>query len=269
MKLGVILRHRFLGYAMAAVMVISAGAGALLVGTRSGQAVSASPAVPAPGMGSAATSPEALLYRTLSEVSNKRIDSAISEIDKAITAYPNFRLAHLIKGDLLLARARPLTTVGNAPGAPRELLERCSGRVPHRGERPRAGEQQVAPDEMRQAEIGIGGDDLVDLGDGGVHALVADFAHRPVEQRLGAGRGAVAPGAGSGDRLGVRHDLAGAAAQDQRSDDRRRNHDGDRGIAEQCLALQLPTLSCWMSHLSPVLTITSVLVLEVLRLSER
>jgi murein L,D-transpeptidase YafK len=115
--------HRFFGYAVAAVLVAAAGAGALVMGGRTGQAVSASPAIPAPVRGGDAASPETLLYRTLSEVSNKRIDSAISEIDKAITAYPNFRLAHLIKGDLLLARARPLTTVGNAPGAPRELLE--------------------------------------------------------------------------------------------------------------------------------------------------
>ena len=123
MKLRSLLGHRVFGYAVAAVLVAAAGAGALLVGGRSGQTVSASPAVPAPAKDSAATSPEALLYRTLNEVSHKRIDSAISEIDKVITAYPNFRLAHLIRGDLLLARARPLTTVGNAAGAPRELLE--------------------------------------------------------------------------------------------------------------------------------------------------
>jgi murein L,D-transpeptidase YafK len=67
--------------------------------------------------------PEAQLYKTLSEVSNKRLDLAVNEVDKIITAYPNFRLAHLIKGDLLLARARPLTTVGNATGVPRDRLE--------------------------------------------------------------------------------------------------------------------------------------------------
>jgi murein L,D-transpeptidase YafK len=40
-----------------------------------------------------------------------------------IRDYPNFRLAHLIRGDLLLARARPLTTVGDAFGAPADRLE--------------------------------------------------------------------------------------------------------------------------------------------------
>ncbi|HKA39628.1 MAG TPA: L,D-transpeptidase family protein, partial [Burkholderiales bacterium] len=71
----------------------------------------------------ASNGPDALLARTLHEVSNKRLDAAVSEIDKVIGAYPNFRLAHLIKGDLLLARARPLTTVGNAPGAARGDLD--------------------------------------------------------------------------------------------------------------------------------------------------
>jgi murein L,D-transpeptidase YafK len=123
LKLPALLRSRSLGYAAATVLIVAVSGAALVIGSRSGQAVSAAPAVSAPVGNHAGTSPEALLYKTLSEVSNKRIDSAITEIDKAITAYPNFRLAHLIKGDLLLARARPLTTVGNAPGASREQLE--------------------------------------------------------------------------------------------------------------------------------------------------
>lgn len=114
-----------LGYAAVTLVVAAAVAGALVLGSRTGQAVS-SQAIAAPGAkgnDASAGGPETLLYRTLNEVSNKRIDSAMSEIDKVITAYPNFRLAHLIKGDLLLARARPLTTVGNAPGASLEQLE--------------------------------------------------------------------------------------------------------------------------------------------------
>jgi murein L,D-transpeptidase YafK len=114
-----------LGYAAVTLLIAAVCAGAFLMSSRTGEAVSATAAVTAPGANGqhGAGSPEALLYKTLNEVSNKRIDSAISEIDKAITAYPNFRLAHLIKGDLLLARTRPLTTVGNAPGASREQLE--------------------------------------------------------------------------------------------------------------------------------------------------
>ena len=38
-------------------------------------------------------------------------------------SYPNFRLAHLIKGDILLARARPLTTLGDVNGVPVDQIE--------------------------------------------------------------------------------------------------------------------------------------------------
>jgi len=85
--------------------------------------VSATPALSASPMNGVHAGLEAQLFRTLNEVSNKRLDVAVTEVDKIISAYPNFRLAHLIKGDLLLARARPLTTVGDAPGAPLDRLE--------------------------------------------------------------------------------------------------------------------------------------------------
>ena len=66
--------------------------------------------------------PEAALVKTLAEMRENRLDNALTEIDKVIGAYPNFRLAHLIKGDLLLARARPLSGVGNVEDAPEEQL---------------------------------------------------------------------------------------------------------------------------------------------------
>jgi len=69
--------------------------------------------------------PEALLVKTLAEISNKRLDNALAEIDKVIGAYPHFRLAHLIKGDLLLARARPISMMGDvdATDVPQEQLD--------------------------------------------------------------------------------------------------------------------------------------------------
>jgi len=75
-------RKALLGYAAVTLVVAAAGAGALVLGTRTGQAVS-SQAIAAPGAkGNDVSSggPETLLYRTLNEVSNKRIDSAMSEI---------------------------------------------------------------------------------------------------------------------------------------------------------------------------------------------
>ena len=44
---------------------------------------------------------EVLLVKTLAEIRQNRMDNALTEIEKVIGAYPNFRLAHLIKGDLL------------------------------------------------------------------------------------------------------------------------------------------------------------------------
>jgi murein L,D-transpeptidase YafK len=116
---------RALRYAFAALLLGAVCACALVMNGRSGQAVSAPTAVSAPSLNGrdAGNGPEALLSRTLHEVGNRRLDAADSEIDKAIRDYPNFRLAHLIKGDLLLARARPLTTVGNASDAPLDRLE--------------------------------------------------------------------------------------------------------------------------------------------------
>ncbi len=125
MKLQDLSGSRPLRYAFAALLLVAVCACALVMNGRSGQAVSATTAVSAPSLKreDAASGPEAQLSRTLHEVGNRRLDAAVSEIDKAIRDYPNFRLAHLIKGDLLLARARPLTTVGNASGAPLDRLE--------------------------------------------------------------------------------------------------------------------------------------------------
>jgi murein L,D-transpeptidase YafK len=127
LKPGTLLGSRVLRYAAVTLILASACGGALVVMSRSGQAVSELPALLVKGVnGNHATAgpgPDAQIFRTLSEVSNKRLDVANAEIDKVIDAYPNFRLAHLIKGDLLLARTRPLTTVGNAPGAPSDRLE--------------------------------------------------------------------------------------------------------------------------------------------------
>lgn len=69
-------------------------------------------------------SPEALLVQSLVDIQNNRLDSALKRIDALIAIKPHFRLAHLIKGDLLMARARPIVTIGNAAGvAPNQLSD--------------------------------------------------------------------------------------------------------------------------------------------------
>lgn len=74
--------------------------------------------------GSAQPQPEAeaLLVKTLLAIRNNQLDVALGEIDRVIQSYPNFRLAHLIKGDLLLARARPIREIGAMPNAPRDRI---------------------------------------------------------------------------------------------------------------------------------------------------
>ena len=66
--------------------------------------------------------PEASLARIFDDIENRRLDSALDRTESLIKIYPNFRLAHLIRGDLLLARTRPLPDFGAAPGAPRERV---------------------------------------------------------------------------------------------------------------------------------------------------
>jgi murein L,D-transpeptidase YafK len=79
---------------------------------------------PAPPEGfSAPQEAETLFIKTLIEIKNNRLATALAEIEKTIQAYPNFRLAHLVKGDLLLARSQPLTTMGNTNGVPRNQIE--------------------------------------------------------------------------------------------------------------------------------------------------
>ena len=75
------------------------------------------------GQSAGVLEPEAVLLKTLAEISNQRPDNALAEIEKVINAYPNFRLAHLIKGDLLMARTRPISGVGNVTEAPQEQLD--------------------------------------------------------------------------------------------------------------------------------------------------
>jgi len=56
--------------------------------------------------------PEPLLARVFDAIEANRLDLAMEQTDSLIKAYPKFRLAHLIRGDLLLARSRPLTAFG-------------------------------------------------------------------------------------------------------------------------------------------------------------
>jgi murein L,D-transpeptidase YafK len=79
------------------------------------------------------TGPELVLVKSLQEIAATRMDSALSGIEQLLKTNPNFRLAHLIKGDLLLARARPISDMGDTAGVPQQdiadLREEARARV--------------------------------------------------------------------------------------------------------------------------------------------
>lgn len=60
-------------------------------------------------------SPDALLGKTFQDIRASRLDDALQEVEKVIAMRPDFKLAYLVKGDLLMARARPLAGVGAVP----------------------------------------------------------------------------------------------------------------------------------------------------------
>ena len=71
-----------------------------------------------------AAGPEKALSGVLDAIEANQLDVARQRVEALLAAHPNFRLGHLIRGDLLLARARPLETFGNVPKTvPREKVE--------------------------------------------------------------------------------------------------------------------------------------------------
>ncbi|BCB28023.1 hypothetical protein SKTS_29090 [Sulfurimicrobium lacus] len=66
--------------------------------------------------------PEALLVNILLEIRQDRLNTALRDVDALLHINPNFRLASLIRGDLLMARAKPLTAFGSAAGATPEQV---------------------------------------------------------------------------------------------------------------------------------------------------
>jgi murein L,D-transpeptidase YafK len=102
-----------------------------------------------------------LLVKSLLDISQSRMVSALSTLDQIIEKHPNFRLAQLVRGDLLLAHARPLSTLGNARPSSEldDLRHEARQRV-------RALSDPLQEDRLPRY--------LLDLGDSYRHALVVD-----------------------------------------------------------------------------------------------
>jgi murein L,D-transpeptidase YafK len=70
------------------------------------------------------STPEDRLSAVFQAIEAKQPDLALKRVDALIREHPNFRLAHLVRGDLLLARSRPLQTFGNvAKTVPQERID--------------------------------------------------------------------------------------------------------------------------------------------------
>ena len=63
------------------------------------------------------------LTNSLLAISQSRVPEALDSLNVLTERHPNFRLAQLIKGDMLLARAQPLHALGNPNGASSADLE--------------------------------------------------------------------------------------------------------------------------------------------------
>ncbi|OYY92574.1 MAG: hypothetical protein B7Y41_15455 [Hydrogenophilales bacterium 28-61-23] len=69
------------------------------------------------------TSPDSLISKALQDIRATRMDDALKQVNRAIALRPDFKLAHLIRGDLLMARARPLAGLGPVAKAPNPSLD--------------------------------------------------------------------------------------------------------------------------------------------------
>ena len=63
------------------------------------------------------------MAKSLRAVSENHLDIALNEVDSLLKINPNYKLAQLVRGDLLLARAKPISNFGDAPNAPRDLVQ--------------------------------------------------------------------------------------------------------------------------------------------------
>jgi len=137
-----------------------------------------------------AATPEDRLTNVFQSVEANRLDEALQRVDALIHDYPNFRLAYLVRGDLLLARARPLQTFGNVQGNVLKTVpqERIEGLRAEALARLRAQRQRPADDLLPRAVLQLDPEQkhvlLVDsrrsrlyvfANEGGKPHLVADY----------------------------------------------------------------------------------------------
>lgn len=83
--------------------------------------------------------PEVLLIEVYKALGANDLRNALAKADKLVEAYPNFRLGHLVRGDLLLLQTRPIKTFGAVEGPEdklKNLREEAMVRLKFLRERP-------------------------------------------------------------------------------------------------------------------------------------
>ena len=133
-----------------------------------------------------AATPEDRLSGVYEAIEANQLDAAMKQVDALIAEYPNFRLAYLVRGDLLLARAQPLQTFGNVvKTVPQDRLD---GLREEALARLRAQRQRPAEDRLPRYVLQLSGSQkhaiVVDsrrsrlylyANDGGKPRLIADY----------------------------------------------------------------------------------------------
>ncbi|MFN3629550.1 MAG: murein L,D-transpeptidase family protein [Casimicrobiaceae bacterium] len=101
----------------------------------------------------AAASPalELMLMQAIAEIRAGKLVQAERTVDQMIALAPNYRLAHLIKGDLLLARSRAITGLGNVPE--HQLSAQVVVPTPFPARRPQLQSAAEALDELRSEAL--------------------------------------------------------------------------------------------------------------------
>ncbi len=141
--------------------------------------------------------PETQLLKVFEEIENNRLAKALERTENLLAQYPNFRLAHLIKGDLLLARGRPISEFGNAANSSRselsDLREEAVVRLKAYRNRPMAGDYvpryllQMQPDQKHAIVVDTRKSRLyLYRNDNGRPRFVADYYI--TQGKLGAGK---------------------------------------------------------------------------------
>jgi murein L,D-transpeptidase YafK len=65
--------------------------------------------------------PEAMLVQALMDIRDNRLSAALDRVNALLAVKPDFRLAQLIRGDLLMARAHALSRMGAADAPPERI----------------------------------------------------------------------------------------------------------------------------------------------------